>query len=142
MTFYWICPGCDHENFYSGSNTTNVVVQCKSCKAKVKASSHKREEKPIAKNKTNYQNQPETTDKLPKKYSTSIINRPSKIQIAIDDVDWITVLKIMDRGISTIRNKSEVKRKKGAYYFDYLKWLKEIKKIEEIASVMKLLEGK
>ena len=78
----------------------------------------------------------------PKKYTTSIINRPNKIQIAIDDVDWITVLKIMDRGISTIRNKSEVKRKKGAYYFDYLKWLTEIKKIEEIASVMKLLEGK
>ena len=73
------------------------------------------------------------------KYSTSIVNRPSKIQIKIDDVNWLTVLKIMDRGISTIRNKSEVKQQKGAYYFDFLEWTREFKKIEAIGAVMKLL---
>lgn len=135
MPFLWKCPHCKTKVFYSGSKTTNVVVTCTSCKKTVKASSHKIK-KP----------EPQTTNELPKttnrQYTTSIVNRPSKIQIKIDDVNWITVLKIMDRGISTIRNKSEVKAKRGAYYFDFLEWSNEFKKIEAIAEVMKLLEAK
>ena len=141
--FYWICP-CGYENLYSGSKTTNVVVTCKSCKAVIKASSHKKPDI-ILENKEKTPNKlPRTTKnlflKLPKQYTTSIVNRPSKIQIKIDDVNWVTILKIMDRGISTIRNKLEVKAKKGAYYFDFLEWTREFKKIESIAEIMKLLE--
>ena len=137
MPFYWICPGCSHKNFYSGSKTTNVVVTCKGCKNVIKASSHKKPEKKA-------DPPPETTDKLPKttntQYTTSIVNRPSKIQVKIGDVNWLIVLEVMDRGISTIRNKSGVKNKKGSYYYDFLKWSVEFKKIESIAEVMKLLE--
>ena len=63
--FFWICPGCTHENYYKGSKITNVVVQCKSCKAKVKASSHKKPEIKVSIPERNYQTQPKTTNKLP-----------------------------------------------------------------------------
>ena len=31
----------------------------------------------------------------------------------------------MERGISTIENKPQIKAKKGAYYWDYLKWTEQ-----------------
>ena len=67
MGFFWICP-CGHENYYSGSKTTNVVVQCKSCKAKVKASSHKKPEIKVSIPERNYQAQPKTTDGKNERY--------------------------------------------------------------------------
>ena len=36
----------------------------------------------------------------------------------------------MDRAISSIRNKKEVKEKKGAYYWDYVVWTKEFEKLK------------
>ena len=68
-----------------------------------------------------------------------MIHRPSKIQVPIDTINWVLILKILDRGYSTIKNKPGVKAKKGGYYFDSLTWEAEIKKIEEIAKVMKLM---
>ena len=70
---------------------------------------------------------------------TTIIHRPSKVSIQIDNVNWVLILKILDRGYSTIKNKPEVKAKKGGYYFDSLTWEAEIDKIKEIAKVMKLM---
>ena len=67
---------------------------------------------------------------------------PSKIEINISNINWLIVLQAMDRGISTIRNKPEVKARKGAYYFDFLQWMEEYKKIQEIAKLSKLMEGK
>ena len=65
MPFFWICPECARENYYSGSKTTNVVVQCKGCKTKVKASSHKKPEIKVKSEATHYQIQPQATNKLP-----------------------------------------------------------------------------
>jgi len=76
-------------------------------------------------------------NKTPQK--TTIIHRPSKVSIPIDNVNWVLILKILDRGYSTIKNKPEVKAKKGGYYFDSLTWEAEIDKIKEIAKVMKLM---
>ena len=78
-----------------------------------------------------------TTDPHPQK--TTIIHKPSKVSIPIDNVNWVLILKILDRGYSTIKNKPEVKAKKGGYYFDSLTWEAEINKIKEIAKVMKLM---
>ena len=78
-------------------------------------------------------------NKTPQK--TTILHRPSKVSIPIDNVNWLIVLEVMDRGISTIRNKPDIKKKKGSYYYDKLKWDAEFQKIEEIAKVMKLMGG-
>jgi len=67
---------------------------------------------------------------------------PSKIEFNVSNIDWVTVLKCMDRALSTLRNKTQVQEKKGAYYFDYIKWTAEYKKIQEIAKLDKLMEGK
>ena len=76
---------------------------------------------------------------IPTEQKTTIIHRPSKVSIPIDNVNWVLILKILDRGYSTIKNKPEVKAKKGGYYFDSLTWEAEIDKIKEIAKVMKLM---
>ena len=134
MGFKWLCPACGHVNEYKGKKTTNVVVRCLVCKEDIKASSHiyGRESLPQL---------PKTTNELPRttEYKSSMIHRPSKIQVPIDNVNWVLILKILDRGYSTIKNKPEVKAEKGGYYFDSLTWEAEIKKIEEIAKVMKLM---
>ena len=36
----------------------------------------------------------------------------------------------MERGISTIENKPQIKAKKGAYYWDYVAWTKEFEKLK------------
>lgn len=132
MTFYWLCPECKQNHHYGGKATTKATARCGSKNFKIWQYRIIPPKPPIK--------PPKATNKLPQKYATSIVNRPSKIQIKIDDVNWVTVLKIMDRGISTIRNKTEVKKQKGAYYFDFVEWTREFKKIEAIAEVMKLLE--
>ena len=134
MSFDWKCD-CEHTNTYKGKKTTDANSTCSNC------SKTQRIWKLKIPTKSN--NNPTNSNNIPTpQYTTSIINRPSKIQIAIDDVSWLVVLEVMDRGISTIRNKSEVKNKKGSYYYDFLKWTVEFKKIEAIAEVMQLMEGK
>ena len=56
------------------------------------------------------------------KYKTTARNPPSRISV---EIDYNAVLKCMERGISTIKNKPEVKAKAGAYYWDYLKWVEQ-----------------
>ena len=63
-------------------------------------------------------------------YRTTARNKGRDITI---EIDYNIILKCMDRAISSIRNKKEVKEKRGAYYFDYLAWTREFEK-------MKLLE--
>ena len=126
MPFLWKCPECNLNHEYGGKATTKATARCGSRNIKI----------------WQYRIIPPKPPELPPKatkYATSIVNRPSKIQIKIGDVNWLVVLEVMDRGISTIRNKSEVKNKKGSYYYDFLKWSVEFKKIESIAEVMKLL---
>ena len=111
MGFFWICPGCTHENFYSGSKTTNVVVQCKSCKAKVKASSHKKPEIKVSIPERNYQTQPKTTNKLPNiKLNGSLAS----------------LIVMCNYAINTIKNKDEVKDKKvgSTWYTFHQSWTK------------------
>ena len=69
-------------------------------------------------------------------YRTTARNKGCNITV---EVDYNIILKCMDRAISSIRNKKEVKEKKGGYYFDSITWKTEIDKIEEIAKVMKLM---
>ena len=71
--------------------------------------------------------------------TTKMIHRPTKVEFPISNVNWVLILKILDRGYSTIKNKPEVKAKTGGYYFDSLTWEAEIDKIKEIAKVMKLM---
>ena len=113
MGFKWQCPECGYVNEYKGKKTTNVVVRCSVCKQDVKASSHIF--KPTL---------PELPDELPKttKYETRARNPPSSISV---EIDYNAVLKCMERGISTIENKPQIKAKKGAYYWDYLKWTEQ-----------------
>ena len=132
MSFRWKCPECKKIHSYGGKATTKATARCGGKNIKIWQYRIIPPKPPIK--------PPKATDTLPQKYATSIVNRPSKIQIKIDDVNWLVVLEVMDRGISTIRNKSEVKAKKGSYYYDFLKWSVEFKKIEGIAEVMKLLE--
>ena len=134
MGFKWLCPVHEDIHVYKGKHTERAVAPCLQCKKDYKIWQYKVEELP------------QTTNKLPEKlpqttteYKSSMIHRPSKIQIPIDHVNWLVVLEVMDRGISTIKNKPEIKRKKGSYYYDLLKWNAEFQKIEEIAKVMKLM---
>ena len=67
---------------------------------------------------------------------------PSKIELNISNIHWLTVLKCMDRAISSIKNKKQVKEKTGAYYHDFIEWSREYEKIAEIAKLSKLMEAK
>jgi len=126
MGFKWLCP-CGVENQYNGKLTTDAVTSCPTCGYKYRIWKYKIVEPQI----------PHETTEIPQK--TTIIHRPSKVSIPIDNVNWVLILKILDRGYSTIKNKPEVKAKKGGYYFDSLTWEAEINKIKEIAKVMKLM---
>ena len=55
-------------------------------------------------------------------YETRARNPPSRISV---EIDYNAVLKCMERGISTIENKPQIKAKKGSYYWDYLKWTEQ-----------------
>ena len=105
MGFDWKCPECELVNYYSGSKTTNVVVQCKSCKRKIKASSHKIVKKPLI----NYQKQPETTKKLP----------PLKFNGMVQ-----SLIIALNYAINTIKNKEEViaKKEDSTWYAHYKSW--------------------
>ena len=131
MGFKWKCPECDQVHEYGGNATTKATARCGSKNLKIwqyKIMPPKPPEKP-----------PQATTN----YKSSMINRPSKIEFPIDNINWVLILKILDRGHSTIRNKKEIQEKKGAYYYDNLEWEAEINKIKEIAKVMKLLgDGK
>ena len=134
MGFKWKCPVHEDMHEYKGKYKERAVAPCLQCKKDYKIWQYKVEELP------------QTTNKLPEKlpqttteYKSSMIHRPSKIQVPIDTINWVLILKILDRGYSTIKNKPEVKAKKGGYYFDSLTWEAEINKIKEIAKVMKLM---
>ena len=60
-------------------------------------------------------------------YRTTARNKGCNITV---EVDYNIILKCMDRAISSIRNKKEVKEKKGAYYWDYVAWTKEFEKLK------------
>ena len=127
MGFKWLCPECEQTHEYGGSATTKATARCNNRNIKIwqyRILPPKPPEKP-----------PQATNN----YTSSMIHRPSKISVPIDHVNWLVVLEVMDRGISTIKNKPEIKRKKGSYYYDLLKWTAEFQKIEEIAKVMKLM---
>ena len=122
MGFKWLCPACGHVNEYKGKKTTNVVVRCLVCKEDIKASSH-------IYGRDSLPQLPKTTNELPKttKYETRARNPPSSISV---EIDYNAVLKCMERGISTIENKPQIKAKKGAYYWDYIAWTKEFEKLK------------
>ena len=126
MGFKWLCQ-CGTTNQYNGNLTKDAITTCPECHIKQR----------IWNLKVVEPQKPHETTEIPQK--TTIIHRPSKIQVPIDNVNWVLILKILDRGYSTIKNKPGVKAKKGGYYFDSLTWEAEIKKIEEIAKVMKLM---
>ena len=128
MGFKWKC-GCGATNHYKGTLTTDAITTCPECHVKQRIWNLKIVEPQI----------PHETTEIPQK--TTILHRPSKVSIPIDNVNWLVVLEVMDRGLSTIRNKPEIKQKKGSYYYDLLKWSAEFQKIEEIAKVMKLMGG-
>jgi len=60
-------------------------------------------------------------------YKTTARNKGRDITI---EVDYNVILKCMERGISTIKNKPEVKNKSGGYYWDYVAWTKEFEKLK------------
>ena len=128
MGFKWNCT-CGAINQYDGKLTMNAITTCPHCGGKQR----------IWKLKIDEPQKPRETTEIPQK--TTILHRPSKVSIPIDNVNWLIVLEVMDRGISTIRNKPDIKKKKGSYYYDKLKWDAEFQKIEEIAKVMKLMGG-
>ena len=109
MGFFWICP-CGHENYYKGSKTTNVVVQCKGCKSKVKASSHKIPEKKEIKPRLTTENQPETTRKLPALKFNGMVQ---------------SLIIALNYAINTIKNKEEVIEQKqdSTWYAHYKSWV-------------------
>ena len=120
MGFKWLCPACGHVNDYKGNKITNVVVRCLVCKEDIKASSHIYEEK-----------LPKLPEKLPRTTEYKTVLRAAK---STAEIDLNSILKCMERGISTIENKPEVKKKKGAYYWDHLAWTEQfeiLKKLKE-----------
>jgi len=127
MGFLWFCPTCKLEWTYKGKLTTDAITTCPECHIKQR----------IWNLKVVEPQKPHETTEIPQK--TTIIHRPSKVSVPIDNINWLVVLEVMDRGISTIKNKPEIKQKKGSYYYDLLKWTAEFQKIEEIAKVMKLM---
>ena len=134
MGFKWLCPECDHENEYRGDKTNEANSTCSYCEKTQRIWKSRVIEVP-----TNSNKKPTNSNTFPTEYKSSMIHRPSKISVPIDHVNWLVVLEVMDRGISTIRNKPGVKAKKGSYYYDKFKWDAEFQKIEEIAKVMKLM---
>ena len=122
MGFFWICPGCTHENYYSGSKTTNVVVTCLGCKSVIKASSHKKPEKREIIPERNYQTQPKTTNKLPSiKLNGSLAS----------------AIVMCNYAINTIKNKEEVKKKQVnstwyTYYLSWTKWRQYFQSLEDV----------
>ena len=109
MGFFWICPGCTHENFYSGSKTTNVVVTCLGCKSVIKASSHRKPEKKIIVPRDTTESQPKTTNKLPTVKMNGMVQ---------------SLIIALNYAINTIKNKEEViaKKEDSTWYAHYKSW--------------------
>ena len=131
MGFKWLC-GCGQKNLYSGDKTKDAITTCPNCHVKQRIWNLK-----VVELKVVEPQKPQENHNKPHK--TTIMHRPSKVSVPIDNINWLIVLEVMDRGISTIRNKPAIKKKKGSYYYDLLEWNAEFKKIEEIAKVMKLM---
>lgn len=55
------------------------------------------------------------------KYKT-VIETPLK---KTAEINLKVILKCMDRAISSIRNKPQVKQKKGGYYYDFIAWTEQ-----------------
>lgn len=65
----------------------------------------------------------EKKDETNKTIKNPTINHKGSSPVRFESIDTLeTILECMDRGISTIRNKPEVKAKKGAYYWNFVKW--------------------
>ena len=110
MGFSWLCPECGNIHEYGGNATTKATARCGSKNLKIwqyRILPPKPPEKP-----------PQATNK----YETRARNPPSRISV---EIDYNAVLKCMERGISTIENKPQIKAKKGSYYWDYLKWTEQ-----------------
>jgi len=125
MGFKWNCPECKETHEYGGNATTKATARCGEKNLKIwqyRILPPKPPEEP-----------PQATT------TTKMIHRPTKVEFPISNVNWVLILKILDRGYSTIKNKPSVKAKKGGYYFDSITWKTEIDKIKEIAKVMKLM---
>ena len=45
LGFFWKCPKCHVESYYSGSKTTDAITTCKACSAKLRIWKHKVVEK-------------------------------------------------------------------------------------------------
>jgi len=124
MGFKWICSKCGQENLYKGNKTKDANSTCSSCNKTQRiwklrpavffpTDSNKIQQKPL---------------EFPTpKYRTTARNKGRDITI---EVDYNIILKCMERGISTIKNKPEVKAKSGGYYWDYVAWTKEFEKLK------------
>jgi len=121
MGFKWQCPECGYVNTYGGNKTKDANSTCTICKKTqrvwklkyIPTDSNKIQQKPL---------------EIPTpKYRTTARNKGRDITI---EVDYNIILKCMERGISTIKNKPEVKAKSGGYYWDYVAWTKEFEKLK------------
>jgi len=116
MGFKWICPECSETHQYGGNATTKATARCCDRNFKIwqyRVLPPKPPEKP-----------PQAT---PPQYKTTAHNKGCDITI---EVDYKAILKCMERGISTIKNKPEVKAKSGGYYWDYLLWSEQFEKLK------------
>jgi len=111
MGFFWLCP-CGSKNFYKGDKTKDANSTCSSCKKTQKIWSKRVIEVPTKSNQIQ-----------PRKLEIPTINHRTNSPLETVPIDTLeTILQCMDRGISTIKNKPEIKKKVGAYYWDYVKW--------------------
>ena len=128
MGFKWTCKECGATNTYNGSKTTDANSTCSECQKTQRI--WKSRIIPTDSNKIQQKSVGVPTPK----------NNLSRVELNLGDIDWMTVLECMDRGLSTIRNKKEIKLKKGMYYLQYLRWQPEYEKVKEIALLSKLIK--
>jgi len=123
MGFKWRCPVHEDIHVYKGKHTERAVAPCLQCKKDYKIWQYKVEELP------------QTTTKLPEKLPrTTEYKTVLKASKSTAEIDLNSILKCMERGISTIEHKPEIEKKKGAYYWDHLAWTEQfeiLKKLKE-----------
>ena len=104
MGFFWLCP-CGHQNFYSGSKTTDAVTSCSSCKKSMKVFQYRKVVSPTKIGKK----QPKTTDKLPTIKMNGMVG---------------SLVIALNYAINTIKNKKEVLEEKidSTWYQHYKSW--------------------
>lgn len=111
MGFKWKCK-CGHENEYKGKKTKTANSDCSKCKKNQKIWSKRIIEVPTIPDHSR-----------PRKSGIPTTNHKKRFPLEMESIDTLeTILECMDRGISTIKNKIEVKEKRGAYYWNFVKW--------------------